>query len=75
MKSVTVTVDDETVTLWQKLISEQKRLGEIDRKTTTNKRMFRDFVQEYIDYRLKKEMIERLEISRNIKINNTRSYT
>ena len=73
--NVTVTVDDSTVTLWQNLISEQKRLGEIDRKTTTNKRTFRVFVQEYIDYRLKKEMKERLEISRNIKINNTRSYT
>ena len=73
--NVTITIDDGTVTLWQNLISEQKRLGEIDRKTTTNKRTFRVFVQEYIDYRLKKEMLERLEISKKIKINNTRSYT
>ena len=73
--NVTVTVDDSTVTIWQNLILEQRRLGEIDRKTTTNKRTFRTFLQEYIDYRLKKEMVERLEISRNIKINNTRSYT
>ena len=49
MKSVTVTVDDSTVTIWQNIILYQKRNGEIDRKTTTNKRMFRAFVQEYID--------------------------
>ena len=63
MKSVTVTVDDSTVTIWQNLILEQKRLGEISRKTTTNKRMFRAFVQEYIDLKLKRELLERLEIT------------
>ena len=67
MKSVTVTVDDSTVTIWQNLILEQKRLGEISRKTTTNKRMFRAFVQEYIDLKLKRELLERLEITRKVK--------
>ena len=67
MKSVTVTVDDSTVTIWQNIILYQKRNGEIDRKTTTNKRMFRAFVQEYIDLKLKKELLERLEIIRNAK--------
>ena len=66
MKSVTVTVDDSTVTIWQNLILEQKRLGEISRKTTTNKRMFRAFVQEYIDLKLKRELLERLEITRKV---------
>ena len=67
MKSVTVTVDDSTVTIWQNIILYQKRNGEIDRKTTTNKRMFRAFVQEYIDLKLKKELLERLEIIRSTK--------
>ena len=71
MKSVTVTVDDSTVTIWQNLILEQRRLGEIDRKTTTNKRMFRAFVQEYIDLKLKKELLERLEITRKVKFHAT----
>ena len=71
MKSVTVTVDDSTVTIWQNLILEQKRLGEIDRKTTTNKRMFRAFVQEYIDLKLKRELLERLEITRKVKFHAT----
>ena len=71
MKSVTITVDDSTVTIWQNLILEQKRLGEIDRKTTTNKRMFRAFVQEYIDLKLKKELLERLEITRKVKFHAT----
>ena len=71
MKSVTVTVDDSTVIIWQNLILEQKRLGEIDRKTTTNKRMFRAFVQEYIDLKLKRELLERLEITRKVKFHAT----
>ena len=71
MKSVTITVDDSTVTIWQNLILEQKRLGEIDRKTTTNKRMFRAFVQEYIDLKLKRELLERLEITRKVKFHAT----
>ena len=69
--NVTVTVDDSTVTIWQNLILEQKRLGEIDRKTTTNKRMFRAFVQEYIDLKLKRELLERLEITRKVKFHAT----
>ena len=62
MKSVTVTVDDHTVTIWQNIILHQRRNGDIDRKTTTNKRMFRAFVQEYIDLKLKKELLARYEI-------------
>ena len=65
-KSVVIKVDDSTVTIWQNIILYQKRNGEIDRKTTTNKRMFRTFVQEYIDLKLKKELLERLEIIRSI---------
>ena len=62
MKSVTVTVDDSTVTIWQNIILHQRRNGEIDRKTTINKRMFAKFVQEYIDLKLKKELLARYEI-------------
>ena len=65
MKSVTVTVDDETVIIWQNIITHQRRNREIDRKTTTNKRMFRAFVQEYIDLKLKKELLARYEIIRS----------
>ena len=64
MKSVTVTVDDETVIIWQNIVSFQRRNREIDRKTTINKRMFRKFVQEYIDLKLKKELLTRYEIIR-----------
>ena len=64
MKSVTVTVDDETVIIWQNIVSSQRRNREIDRKTTINKRMFRKFVQEYIDLKLKKELLARYEIIR-----------
>ena len=64
MKSVTVTVDDETIIIWQNIVSFQRRNREIDRKTTINKRMFRKFVQEYIDLKLKKELLARYEIIR-----------
>ena len=67
MKSVTITVDDETVIIWQNIVSFQRRNREIDRKTTINKRMFRKFVQEYIDLKLKKELLTRYEIIRNVK--------
>ena len=67
MKSVTVTVDDETIIIWQNIVSFQRRNREIDRKTTINKRMFRKFVQEYIDLKLKKELLARYEIIRNVK--------
>ena len=61
MKSVTVTVDDRnSYNLAKHNFTFQRRNGDIDRKTTTNKRMFRKFVQEYIDLKLKKELLDKI---------------
>ena len=64
-RSVVITIDDETVKLWQTLVREEKRIGHIERSTKLNKRFaFRKFLQEYVELKLKHEILIRLENAR-----------